>query len=83
MPYINKIDNIFEIYNELTILVISLLLFPFSDCFDLDAELRFNIGWFIDILTVLLIVINLLNVLIQMIISVFQTIKALILKYKR
>ena len=38
MPYEKTIDNIFEFYNEATILVISLLLLPFSEGYDLDAE---------------------------------------------
>jgi len=59
-PFKSKQDLIFEIYNEITLLSISYFLIVFIEIID-DTELRYDIGWYMVIISLLNIAVNWLN----------------------
>jgi hypothetical protein len=69
MPFETKARNIIELLNELTILIASYLLIPFTDLVD-DIHAKYLFGW-------LLIFLTIFNMLINFVIVTIQTINAL------
>eukprot|EP00347_Sterkiella_histriomuscorum_P008413 403345188 len=70
-PFKSKSDYIFEIYNEFTLLTISYFLIVYIDIVN-DAELRYSIGWYVVIITLLNIFVNWMNLVVTLIIGLVQ-----------
>ena len=80
LPYENLQDNVLELYNELTLMVISILLFPMCDYIQ-DLDTRYNLGWAIVFLTFLFLFINIGCVFIKIILLVAMKIKDILRKW--
>ena len=66
LPQETRLDNFLDLYNEITLLIISILLFPLCDYVD-DVDVRFNIGWAIVGITILFLLVNFICVVSQVI----------------
>ena len=64
-PYEEKITAYFEIYNEVTLLLVSYGMLMNCDFISSDAA-RYNLGWFLSGVLILNIFLNFLNVAIKM-----------------
>jgi hypothetical protein len=56
-PFTSKIINVLEIYNEISILILTYILWEFSD-FVPSSTMRYKIGWFYSAVLVLNIAVN-------------------------
>ena len=80
-PFDSKLQNIFEFYNEVSLLIVAYLLVPLA-AYDINSDTQYNIGWAITIITLTNLGANYVNLLVSVIIGICLSIKKLWQSYK-
>ena len=73
-PYLKKTIFYFELMNEMTLLTSSYFLIVFCDIL-MDYELRFSVGWYITLITLLNVLVNYLNLIVSLIRKLIKRIR--------
>ena len=74
-PFKEKVTFYFEVFNEITLLAFSYFLIIFCDIL-IDSRMRYDIGWYVVIMTLLNVFINWLNLMASVIYTLVMKIKA-------
>jgi hypothetical protein len=80
-PFESKKLNGFEMFNELTVLLISYTMLLLTDFYP-GLIRQYNVGWFLVLVTLLNILINMIHALIITIVQLFKDIRKFYAKMK-